>query len=619
LDTRSDVYALGVILYQLLAGRLPYDLSCKPHEVAQTIGDADPTPLGSVSRVYRGDIETIVAKAMEKDKARRYASAAELAADIRHCLRDEPIAARPPSASYQLRKLARRHKPLVAGIGAVFVVLVAGTAVSTWEAARANSESATAKAVDEFLRNDLLAQASPKNQARPGARPDPDLKVRTALDRAAARITAKFDKQPLVEASIRQTIAHTYNDLGLYREAQAQVERALDLRQRVLGGEHPDTLTTMHELASLYRVQAKFGQAEPLFLKILKVRRRVLGEEHPDTLDIMSDLAELQRSQGKYDQAEPLFTKVLEVVSRVQGKDHPDALASMSNLGSLYVDEGKYAQAEPLLTKALGGRRRVLGQEHPDTLASTNNLAMLYVNQGRYDEAEPLLTEALEVKRRVLGREHPSTLVSANNLGTLYTYQGRYAQAEPLLNKVLEVRRRVLGDENPDSLISMRQLAKLYRDERKYAQAEPLYMRVLELQHGALGAEHPGRLATMNDLAVMYLSQRKYAKAEPLIREAFNSWEKTAPGAWRRYSCQSLLGASLAGRKRYREAEPLLLSGYQGMRQREAAIPASSRVELERAVLRIVQLYRDWGKPEQAAEWHEKLEGTKPSIASMRP
>jgi serine/threonine protein kinase len=197
LDSRSDVYALGVILYELLAGKLPYNFHGKPlHEGVALIRNEEPAPLGSIDRSYRGDIDTIVAKALEKDKTRRYVSAADLAGDIRRYLADQPIAARPPSASYQLQKFARRHKALVMGTAAVFLVLTAGVVASTWEAVRARTAERAAKAqeesaqaVNDFLRNDLLAQASAATQAGANTKPDPDLKVRTALDRAAARIT----------------------------------------------------------------------------------------------------------------------------------------------------------------------------------------------------------------------------------------------------------------------------------------------------------------------------------------------------------------------------------------------------------------------------------------------
>jgi hypothetical protein len=320
LDTRRDVYALGVILYELLAGRRPYPISPKLHEAMQTIRAEDPTPLSSISRNYRGDVETIVAKALEKDKVRRYFSATELAGDIRRYLNDEPIVARPASAGYQLPKCARRHKALVASTTAVFAVLVCGIVASTWQAARATRaqpaavvernhataaerrateerdralnaqqaasaaqaqalrernralaekrradvESSTAKAVNDFLQNDLLALAGATTQSAANSKPDPDMKIRTALDRAAARIAGKFGGEPLVEASIRQTIGVTYWDLGLYAEAQRQAERVLELRRRLLGEEDAATLQTLGFLAALYDFQGKSAQAEPL-------------------------------------------------------------------------------------------------------------------------------------------------------------------------------------------------------------------------------------------------------------------------------------------------------------------------------------------------------------------
>ncbi len=632
LDTRSDVYALGVIAYQLLAGHLPYNVDRKLHEALQAIRDEEPTRLSSINRAYRGDIETIVAKALEKDKTRRYTSAADLAADIWRYLDDEAIIARPPSAMYQLQKLARRHKAWVAGVAAVFVVLVAGIVASTWQAARAtraersavlerdrattaeqtatterdralsaeqaatsernravaaeahavqernlaiaekqraDTEAATAKAINDFLQGDLLAQASVSAQARPETKADPDLKVRTALDRAATRIAGKFDAQPLVEASIRQTIGDTYKALGLYPEAQRQLERALDLQDRVLGKEHPDRLHTTNNLAEVYWNQGRYDQAKPLFTGALEARRRVLGEAHPDTLSTMNDLAALYWSQGQYGEAEPLFTKALEGMRRVLGEEHPDTLSTMNNLALLYRTQGKFAQAETLYTRALEAKRRVLGEEHPDTLNTMNNLAALYWIQGKRGQAEPLFTRALEGMRRALGEEHPDTLRSMNNLATVYLNQG------------------------------------------KQAQAEQLYAKVLDIQRPVLGAEHPDTLNTMNNLALTYLSQGKDGQAEALLREALRGFEKTAPDSWRRYDSQSMLGASAAGQRKYVEAEPLLVSGYEGMIQREATIPSENRNSLEEAGKRIVQLYQNWGKPEKAAEWTEKLQRAK--------
>ncbi|MBI3400890.1 MAG: serine/threonine protein kinase [Acidobacteria bacterium] len=628
LDTRSDVYALGVITYQLLSGHLPYNVDRKLHEAVQAIRDEEPTRLSSINRTYRGDIETIVAKALEKDKARRYASAADLGADIWRYLDDEAIIARPPSATYQLQKLARRHKAFVAGLAAVMVALVGGIVASTWQATRAtraeraavrardrataaehtatqdrdralsaeriatsernravaaeaqavqernlaraeqqraDREAATAKAITDFLQGDLLAQASVSAQARPETKADPDLKVRTALDRAAVRIAGKFDAQPLVEASIRQTIGNTYKSLGLYPEAQRQLERALALQSRVLGAEHLDRLSTMNNLGEVYWSQGDYARAKPLFAGTLEARRRVLGDAHPDTLTTMNDLAALYWSQGQYADAEPLYMKALEGMRRALGEEHPDTLGTMNNLAMLYRTQGKLAQAEPLYTTALAGRRRVLGEEHPDTLNTMNNLAVLYWSQGQREQAEPLFTRALEGMRRVLGEAHPETLRAMSNMATVYQLQGKPAQAELLYTNVLDIQRRVLGESHPDTLTSM------------------------------------------NNLALTYLSQRKYVEAETLLRDLVRLFERTVPDSWRRYNSQSLLGASVAGEGKYADAEPLLLSAYQEMLQRQATIPADNRSALQEAGERIVQLYQSWGKGEKAVEWAERL------------
>jgi tetratricopeptide (TPR) repeat protein len=824
IDTRTDVYALGVILYELLAGRRPYKLSRQLHEAVHTIREEDPAALSSVSRQYRGDIDTIAAKALEKDKSRRYGSAAALSSDIERYLADEPINARRASAAYQLRKFARRHRALVAGVAAVFVVLAAGIVVSTWEAVqarqerdraataeraatnerdraltaektassaeaqaleernraltekqRADTEAATAKAVNDFLQNDLLAQASTVAQAGPNSKPDPDLKVRTALDRAAARISGKFGAQPLVEASLRQTIGSTYLDLGLYAEAQREIERAVDLRRRVLGEEHPDTLRSLVSLANTIRAQGKYQEAEALYARVLRVqqrvlgedhpdtfatmndlahdyhdetkypeslalltrvmdiqrrklgaehpetlrtmlnlaaatrdlgkypeaedlfqkvlgiqrrtlgeehpetiatlnqlaleyreagkfpqseallvqslalRRRVLGKEHPDTLETMNDLAILYRVNGKYAQAEALFTETLAVARRTLGEEHPTTVFSMAELPGVYWAEGKYAEAEPLYVKVLEIRRHLLGDDNDDTVSTMNNLATDYMAEGKFAEAEPLLTKVLEIRRRRIGPENPRTLISMNNLAVLYRHEGKYSQAEaifqqvlearrralgedspdtlktkdalaalyriegkyqeaePLYSKIVDARRRVLGEKHADTLVSVNGMALLYLDQKRYAEAEALFERVLDARHQVLGLEHPDTVAVLDSLGRLRLEQQRYADAEVVLRPALDSKKKKSPDTWNRYNTEAMLGASLAGQGRYSEAEKLLLTGYEGLRKRESTIPSPDRSAVQHAEERIVRLYQDWGKPEEAAEWREKL------------
>ena len=352
--------------------------------------------LSSISHASFAEILTgLRLRALEKDRTRRYGSVSDLAADLQRHLNDLPVLASPPGTVYRMSKFVRRHRVGVTVAATLIALLVAFAATTGIQARRiarerdrANREAETAKAVNDFLQNDLLAQAGASAQARPDTKPDPDLKVRTALDRAAAGIEGKFEAQPLVEASIRLTIGKTYEDLGLYPEAERHMGRALDLRRRVLGEEDAEPSDEHERYGELYIKEAKYEQADGLLTKSLETARRSLGEQHPQTLTIMSGLGRLYMLQGKHSQAEPLYIKVLDGRRRVLGEQHPDTLTSMDDLASLYWRQGKYAQAEPVRTKVVELQRRVLGEEHPETLTSMNNLALLSSYQGKYAEAE---------------------------------------------------------------------------------------------------------------------------------------------------------------------------------------------------------------------------------------
>ena len=648
LDTRSDVYALGVILYELLTNRLPYQLSRQLPEAARAIREEDPTKLSSISRAYRGDVETIVAKALEKDKGSRYSSAAALATDIRRYLADEPILARPTSMTYQLQKFARRHKGLVVATAAVLAALVTGVIVSATEAVKARRAEQTAQAVNNFLQNDLLAQAGASTQASPTTKPDPDLKVRTVLDRAAAKIGQGFDRQPEVEASIRYTIGLAYHDLGLHAEAHTQLERALALQRRVLGAENPTTLETlnvlgytamelgkypeaetllnqslaswrrvsgaanpgtlnaMNNLASVYDTEGKYAQAEALDGQTLDILRRVFGPEHHKTLDTMGNLALVYADQARYPQAEALDSQILEIRRRDLGPEHPDTLIVMNNLALVYNYEGKYAQAQALFRQTVEIERRVLGPEHPSTLASMSNLADCDLAQGEYAQAEAIYRPTLEILRRVRGAEHRSTLITASDLALVYGVQGKYAEAGALFNQVLAMCTRVLGREHPLTLSNLANFAAIYQFQGKYELAQTYGGQALAGRRHALGSEDPDTIDSAADLALAYISQREFIKAEPLAREANDFYQKKQPQDWQRFRVESLLGASLAGQKKYAEAEPLLVEGYQGMAARKEMIQVADRYHLDRAHEWLIQLYSAWGKPDKSAEWRKR-------------
>ena len=635
LDTRSDVYALGVVLYELLAGRLPYDLERKLiHEAVRIIREDDPTRLSSVSTALRGDVETIVGKALEKDKDRRYQSASALAGDIDRYLCDEPITARPPSTWYQLSKFARRNRALVAGVVAVLLVSMIGTIVSvtfavgeteqrrlaeqreqeTSEAKdRAEAEADNAREINNFLNVDLLAAVAPSATSGKGK----DVLMRDVLDEASKKIETagaeggRFADKPLIEASIRTMLGQTYRLLGEYDDAEPHLERARLLRRRELGEEHPDTLASMSNLAILYMDQGRLEEAEPMMRETLEIMTRVLGEEHPSTLNVMNNLASLYMNQGRFEEAEPMMRATLEIMTRVLGAEHPDTLGSMNNLAILYLKRERYDEAEPLMRETLSIQKRILGEEHPSTLNVMNNLASLYINHGRSSEAELMMREALEIMKRVLGEEHPTTLASMNNLAGIEVQLGRYDLALPIYKRIIEIQRRILPTDHPGLIVSLGNLGVTYNKLGQLDRAVDIQAQVLEIKRRLFGDENLSTLLTENNLADAYNKLGRFAEAEPLIRHALAEFSKIMPPRAPAIGIsKETLGVSLAGLGRLNEAEPILLDAYKLV---SATLGPHDPIAIE-TINAIADLYdkRDAAEPgkdhaDQAEQWRARL------------
>jgi tetratricopeptide (TPR) repeat protein len=581
LDTRSDVYALGVVAYELLAGRLPYDVARKLiHEAVRVIQEQTPRPMSAFNPVLKGDVETIVGKALEKDKARRYQSANAFAADIRRYLNDEPITARPPSPWYQLRMFARRNKGLVGAAAALVVVLVAGIIATSLaltraieaetlardrlvaetvahqaaEDARAAAELSRdeAEAVVSFLA-DMLAAADPAAHGK-------DVRVREILDHASRRISGEFADRPLVEARLRHTIADTYRALGLHDEAEEQARRALELRRREMGARDPDTLRSMVILAMVLWRQGQYREAETLYEEAIAAQRDLLGPDHEDTLTSLNHRASLSMDQGRWTEAATELADVLERERTVLGPEHRKTLQTQSALALVHTRQSRFADAERLYRETLAAQERTLGNEHPDTLLTMLNLGNLLLGEERYLDAERRLSATVERQRRVLGDEHPRTLEGRSGLATAWIGLRRLDEAEAELESLLEVRRRVSGPEHPDTLVLMGVLGLVHRDQGRFEEAQPLLSSAIETQRHTLGGEHPTTLVLMAQLAEAYRRRDRFDVAVPVAEEVVTVGRRvlgddhkwTLKAMWTLGTCYRQLG-------RFDEAETLLM------------------------------------------------------------
>jgi tetratricopeptide (TPR) repeat protein/tRNA A-37 threonylcarbamoyl transferase component Bud32 len=524
-DTRTDVYGLGAILFETLTGRPPVDGETTA-EVLQRVASGSIPGARAVEPTVPRALDAVCSRAMARSRSDRYATALALAEDVQRWTAGEPVSAWREPWTVRARRWTARHRPLVAGAAALLATTAVALAVGAVLLSRANARiaasAAKAEAINDFLINEMLAQAAPENNVR--AR---EMTVVELLDRSAAKVGAAFGHQPEVEAAIREAIGQAYLSLGEYGKGEPHLRRALDLRRRVLGADHGDTLKTTNDLALLLHDSGRLTDAGRLFGDLLATYRRVLGPEHPDTLTSMNNLGLLFRDLGRRADAERLFREALAVRLRTQGADHPDTLVVMGNLALLLDDLGRLPDAEAFNRRVLEISRRVRGADHPKTLTSMNNLAHLYQRLGRLEDAERLNREALEIRRRVLGFDHPDTLFSMSNLAAVLRELGRTGEAEKLGRDTLEARRRVLGADHPDTLTSMNDLGLIYQKLGRTDEAERLLRQTLEAVRRVRGVEHPEALSVASNLAYLLYQLGRPSEAESLYRQAFEVRRRT--------------------------------------------------------------------------------------------
>ncbi len=409
------------------------------------------------------------------------------------------------------------------------------------------------------------------------------------------------------------------NNLGSAYYSDRQIERAVPVleetfekRKQKLGLDHPSTLNSMNGLATAYESSGEPERALTLIENAFRILKVNLGPDHPQTLSSMNTLAAVYQRAGKLDQALPLYEQTLEERKKKLGLDHPDTLMSMNNLAFAYAAAGKFDQALQLYEQTLEEKKKKLGPEHPDTVSGMSNLGTAYFSARQFDRAVPLLEETLEKRKAKFGPDHPDTLLSMENLGFAYEAIGKLDNALPLFEQTVQGRKKTLGPDHPITLTSVIILAERYAKLELREKAEPLLREIVTFVRAKFGADSPQHAARLSVLIVNLFEQKKMADAEPFLREWLAFREKTEPDVWSTFNTKSMLGGSLLAQKKYAEAEPLLLSGYEGMKERETIIPPVGKSRLTDAIQRLVDLYDAKVEKDKADEWRKKLPASKP-------
>jgi len=542
-DTRADIYSLGVMLYELLVGALPHDpAQVGVFEFLARLASGDtmpPTPSAGLStvlaqsdaiaqrrrtdlrhlqRALRGDLDWITMKAMHPDRVLRYETANGLAADLRRHLSNEPVAARPPSTRYRLEKFVRRHRMgvIVAGVASVLVTVSSVVATVGFVRARraeqlAAEEAAAATQVADFM-VDLFRQSDPNVQRRQ------NMTALALLEQGIRRVKMDLASQPLLQARLMQTMGTVETSLGKFAEARELLDAVLRTRERLLGADHPLVGETLTSLGELTRERGELDEAEQYLTRALAIREEALGPHNVDVATTMSMLAVLRVRQTRLAEAESLYQRVLAIDALVREPNDARTLRDMRGLAAVYRAMDRKVEADSLWRLVLQRQEQSLGADHPDVGSTLNNLGTLAYFDGQYEEAARYYARSRPIIEKAFGRDHPQTSGVINNQGEVLWKLKRYAEAEPLLRQALAIKERVYTPQHASIGISLNGLAGVLRDSGRPSEAEPLYQRALVIREQG---SNPTDLAeTLRDYAVLLRATGRGAQAAAFERRA---------------------------------------------------------------------------------------------------
>jgi serine/threonine protein kinase/Tfp pilus assembly protein PilF len=692
ITTAADVFSLGVILYQLLTGRVPFGGKTPVEVFHATIQDQPPAPRAINPGVPR-DLETICLKCLEKDPGKRFAGAQEVANELRRFIAGEPIHARPVSRAERVWRWSRRNPALAGFVAATTLLLltvIVGAPLALWREAalrrQAEAEAVKSRQVAQFLKSVLEGVGPSVALGR-----DATI-LKEILDKTAGRVGKELSGHPDIEAELYQTLGETAFQLGDPAKAEKWLRKALALRMESFGEEHGEVANTLDSLALAAYGQGRFAEAEKIgnkalamqrelhgnnhtnvatslnnlgitltvvgryepaleaYREALTIRTNLLGHENPEVAVTLNCMAQALFGQGRLRDAEAMQRRALEIQLKVLPDPHPDRALSVNNLANILQVQGKLDQATPYYREALKMQRVLLHESHADLATTLNNYGLLMERMGLWTDAEAAHSNALTIRTNLYRGDHTDLAYTLNNLASLRAARGRYAEAEALYQQSRDMRRRLLGEDKADVAASVANLARVLRQQGRWDEAAVMQTDALARRNRlSPEGEHPSIALSLDELGLIRRAQGRPAEAMEFLRDAFDRRRKSLrpddstlaesaenlalvlcdlgefieaeklarqsvtiregnyPDDWRRFHAQAIIGMALLGQKQIATAEPELLAGYNGMKERETRIAVPDQPRRKEVLRHLVQLYEAMNRAEPAEELRREL------------